>query len=196
MKKPQVRFPGCLEAAAMALSMMAIGTARADQVEIGNPMPMAPVVNETRLGHGDVTFEIVNTGVPDLSTVTLGEITETLVAVSGDTKLDVIVMSATFGCSSKMLDIADSCKQTASYNILDGDPFDKKEADPGLPPAVWRFGISVPWTDAKGSSGTATDSVLITVRDAPVPEPSTFFLFGSGLLGVAGVLRSRLRARS
>jgi hypothetical protein len=45
---------------------------------------------------------------------------------------------------------------------------------------------------------TAGGSVEVTydyTPEAPIPEPSTLFLFGSGLLGMAGLLRFRAKAR-
>jgi hypothetical protein len=42
-----------------------------------------------------------------------------------------------------------------------------------------------------GADGTFDTPVDLTVTPAPVPEPSSFFLLGSGILGLAGATRRR-----
>lgn len=175
----------------MALPMMTIGTARADQIRISQPKDQ--VVMETPLGVQAVIFQIQNTGAPHFAPVTFGPITESVLPRSGDTNLDIIMSDITVGCDAILLP-SKSCTLTASYDILDADPFDEDEADPGDPGATWYFRIDVPWTDTLGGSGTAHKLVIITVIDDPVPEPTTLSLLGTGLLAFAGVARRRLRA--
>jgi hypothetical protein len=42
------------------------------------------------------------------------------------------------------------------------------------------------------ASGTVLSYGVVTATFAPVPEPSTLVLFGSGILGLAGILRKKI----
>ena len=66
---------------------------------------------------------------------------------------------------------------------------------PGYAPTLATFSFDS--TDSGnnfGSSGSSTFGIDITSEDVPpgVPEPSSFLLFGSGLLSFAGLLRRKL----
>ena len=50
--------------------------------------------------------------------------------------------------------------------------------------------IGLEWAVATQSNITELDS--ISVSAAPTPEPSSLFLFGTGILGVAGVIRRKM----
>jgi hypothetical protein len=66
--------------------------------------------------------------------------------------------------------------------------------------ALFTAQFTVPYQTLLGdieAGGTVTDtysaSVIVTQNVSPTPEPGTLILFGSGLLGLVGVLRRKAR---
>ncbi|GGG71139.1 PEP-CTERM sorting domain-containing protein [Edaphobacter dinghuensis] len=52
---------------------------------------------------------------------------------------------------------------------------------------------AIPGSQASGYPGTAQDMIGVTPPTAsPVPEPSSLMLFGSGMLGMAGIVRRKM----
>lgn len=178
-------------AAAAALSLLA-GPAGAVQLAISQPADI-----EMFEGNGllvPVTFQVINTGVPDLKTIEFISIAQVVTpdANPGDITREVLAKSEAGSCKSGDLSITrlsptETCTIVSTFLALDGDPFDE---DKTVDSASWIAGISITWRFV-GETATHNDvqGGLVKIKDDPVPEPATWAVLLIGFAALGAIAR-------
>lgn len=170
-------------AIAALLSLFASGS-YASQVEVSLPATVTVSKNADTV---EITFDVINTGVPIKLNVEIGQLTEFVAPQVGDTTNHVLSTNSITATTCGTLGVKQSCTVNALYDVLNGDPFDKVHPAQN---GVWIAGLNVPWISSdEQSSGTEHSfaGVIISVSALganAVPEPSTWAMI---LLGFAGI---------
>jgi hypothetical protein len=177
-------------AATAALSLRA-GSAYAEQLAISQPAPIE--VFESRFSTTSLEFELVNTGVPVFDSIHLVLIGNFVLPVDGDVTREVLSTGIINPCRRDLgevvtfLNVGESCKVLANYFISDGDPFDSHQV---VDSARWAAAIEVTWSFfAETLTTTQFQFSYITIKDDPIPEPSTWTMMLTGFAGMAAALR-------
>ena len=179
----------CLRRIAIAafLCVLAMAPARAEQVEVNNPL--MTVSKDADMV--ELVYTVINTGVASNMPVTIGNPTEFINPFfdgpTNDTKNHVLTIGP-IDSMCATLAVKASCTVDAFFDVLDGDPFNKVHpAQDG----VWLAVLSVPWTTSDGllsGAGFGLGGVKISVTltgaaIAGIPEPSTWAMLLVGFVG-------------
>jgi hypothetical protein len=194
--KSSTRWTSFWQLAIVALLCIFASASYANQVEVNLP---AAVTVSKNADNVEITFEVVNTGVPIKLNVDIGQITEFVAPQVGDTKNHILSTNSIISTTCGTLGIKQSCTVNALYDVLNGNPFDK--VNPARD-GVWIAGLNVPWTSSdEQSSGIAQSFAGVTISVSAVgatavPELSIWamMLLGFGGLWFAGYGKARVAA--
>jgi hypothetical protein len=183
-------------AAAAALSLWG-GSAYADQLAIDIPADESVFESSSLVPLG---FRMENTGAPIPKIIELVSISQVVTPVdpTGDNRREVLQpfsLSSCFladGTVTTTLSIRQRCGLVSTYVVRDADPFDLHQV---VDSAAWKGGILVTYRfEGENDFFLAFSGGLITIKDDPIPEPSTWAMMLAGLAGVGAVLRHARRA--
>jgi hypothetical protein len=178
-------------ALAAALSLWA-GPTQAVQLAISQPADIE--MFEANGALVDIVFELVNTGTPELKSIQFVSITQVVTpwSTAGDIEREVLKKWEVGSCmvgenALTRLAPTESCKITSTYIALDGDPFDAHKV---VDSATWLAGLSVSYRfEGETALFSEVNGGLVTIKDDPIPEPSTWAMMLAGFAGVGAVLR-------
>nr|MEA2798942.1 hypothetical protein [Phenylobacterium sp.] len=160
------------------------------QVSISEPPP--ETVFESSLDALGIDFQVANTGVDEIRVIELKSFSLFTVGLDDEKIREVLRPGSVGRCRSgtefvTILGVGDRCTVRVSYLILDGDPFDN---DKKVDSAKWIAGIDATWMYKDDTEAhSATSRTFVTIKDDPVPEPSTWSMMLAGFAGVGGALR-------
>lgn len=142
----------------------------------------------------DLVFELVNTGTPQLKNIVFVSITQVTTPwdSTGDITREVLKNFEVGSCmvgenALTRLGPTESCKITSTYIALDGDPFDAHKV---VDSATWLAGLSVSYRfEGETTLFSEVNGGLVTIKDDPIPEPSSWALMLAGFAALGAALR-------
>jgi hypothetical protein len=178
-------------AIAAALSFWA-SPAQAVQLAISQPADIE--MFEANGALVDLVFEVVNTGTPELKSIEFTSITQVTTPwdSTGDITREVLKNFQVGSCMAGVnavtrLAPTESCKITSTYIALDGDPFDEHKV---VDSATWLAGLSVGYRFVGETAlFSEVNGGLVTIKDDPIPEPSTWAMMLAGFAALGAALR-------
>jgi hypothetical protein len=149
----------------------------------------------------DLVFEVINTGTPELKSIEFTSITQVVTPWDppGDIEREVLKKWLVGSCMAgenavTRLAPTEKCTITSTYIVLDGDPFDTHKV---VDSATWLAGLSVGYRFVGETAlFSEVNGGLVTIKDDPIPEPSTWALLLAGFAALGGALRWSRRALS
>lgn len=194
-----MRIPTVFQASVIALAAALFlwpGSTKAVQLAISQPADIEMFeANGTLV---DLVFELVNTGTPQLKSIEFTSITQVVTPWDppGDIEREVLKKWAVGQCLAgenavTRLAPTESCKITSTYIALDGDPFDAHKV---VDSATWLAGLSVGYRFVGETAlFSEVNGGLVTIKDDPIPEPSTWALLLAGFAALGAALRCSRR---
>ncbi len=186
-------------AVAAALSLWA-ASAHADQLAISEPADVE--VFESALEFVPLEFLLQNTGTPIFKTIDIFSIVQVVTPddPTGDITREVLAKGVVDPCFladgtvARSLKVAERCTLRSTYIVLDADPFDRHKV---VDSAKWLGGISVLYSfEDETALHSEVSAGRITIKDDPIPEPSTWAMMLAGFAALGAVLRYSRRPRA
>jgi hypothetical protein len=81
---------------------------------------------------------------------------------------------------------------TGTINILGSSPFVFSNLPPDLKPGDYKMANDIGFNTDDSWTTSYTLNFQVDSTAAPIPEPTTMLLFGTGLVGLAGIARKKM----